>query len=165
MGHVGAKHSPLRDNVTLEALILEPNQGDLLTFPGVSTRIKIRGEMTGGALTLIESTVEPHFAGFKVHVHQSVTETFYILEGSIQFRLDERTVNAQAGAMVLVSPGTWHTYSNPSDQPAKYLLFITPGGFEKFLEGLAQANGKGEWSDADRAMLNALAEKYDAAIA
>ena len=49
------------------AKLLSPGDGKPLSFVGVSTVLKVVGEDTGGAWSLIESTVEPHFAGFKLH--------------------------------------------------------------------------------------------------
>ncbi len=146
-----------------DALVLAPNEGDLLTFVGISTRIKVRSEATNGAWTLIESTVEPNFPGFKLHTHQRMTETFYILEGALAIQLGAETLQANPGALVVVPPGVWHTYSNPSTAPARYLLFMSPGGFEKYLEQLAELiRTESHWPPADKTKLNALAEKYDA---
>src|SRR5581483_5963274 len=78
------------------ALALASNEGEVLNFVGISTRIKVRSEATNGAWTLIESTVEPHFAGFKLHTHQRMTETFYILEGTLAVQLGEKIVHANA---------------------------------------------------------------------
>ncbi len=145
------------------AMVLAPAEGDLLTFVGISTRIKVRSEATDGAWTLIESTVEPHFAGFKLHTHKRMTEAFYILEGTLTVQLGNERVQAKPGALIVVPPGVWHTYSNPAAAPAKYLLFMSPGGFEKFLEGLAEMiRTEPQWPPADMTRLNALADKYDA---
>jgi mannose-6-phosphate isomerase-like protein (cupin superfamily) len=145
------------------ALVLDSGEGDLLTFVGISTRIKVRSEETNGAWTLIESTVEPHFKGFKLHVHQRMTETFYILAGTLTVRYGNEEMQAKAGSMIMVPPGVWHTYSNQSDERARYLLFMSPGGFEKYLEGLAEMiRTELTWPPADKTQLNALAEIYDA---
>lgn len=146
-------------------LVLEPDGGALLTFHGISTRIKVRSEMTNGAWTLIESTVEPHFAGFKLHTHRRITETFYVLEGTLTVQLNESQVEAKPGALIVVPPGVWHTYSNRTAAHAKYLLYISPGGFEKFLEGLAEMiRTEPHWPPADTTKLNSLAAQYDATV-
>lgn len=145
------------------ALVLASDEGAALNFVGISTRIKVRSEATNGAWTLIESTIEPHFPGFKLHTHQRMTEAFYILEGTLTVQLGAEKIQAEPGALIVVPPGIWHTYSNPSDTPAKYLLFMSPGGFEKYLEELAALiRSEPQWPPADKTKLNALAEKYDA---
>jgi uncharacterized RmlC-like cupin family protein len=92
-----------------------------------------------------------------------MTETFYILEGTLSVRLGAEEIHAKPGTLVLVSPGVWHTYSNLSDERARYLLFMSPGGFEKYLEGLADMiRTEPQWPPADKTRLNALAAMYDA---
>jgi len=67
--------------------------------------------------------------------------------------------------MIIIPPGVWHTYANSLDVPAKYLLFISPGGFEKFLEGLSEMlRTKTQWTPEDNAKLQALAAQYDATV-
>jgi mannose-6-phosphate isomerase-like protein (cupin superfamily) len=145
--------------------VLGPGDGAPLTFVGISTRIKVRSEQTNGAWTLIESIVDPRFGGFKVHSHKRTTETFYVLEGTITFQLDGNPVEAQPGSLILVPPGVRHTYSNPSAVRARYLLLISPGGFEKFLEGLsAMMQSEPQWPPADPTRLEMLADKYDATV-
>jgi uncharacterized RmlC-like cupin family protein len=112
---------------------------------------------------MIESTVEPHFGGFKLHTHQRMTETFYVLEGTLNIRLGDEEIQAKPGTLILVPPGKWHTFSNPSNECTRYLLFMSPGGFEKYLEGLAEMiRTEMQWPPADMTRLNALAEMYDA---
>lgn len=147
------------------AWMLDAGEGERLTFPGVSTRIKVRGEMTNGAWTLIESVIAPRFDGFKRHVHSRITETFYLLEGVLTFQLDDIKMDCKPGALVIIPPGVWHTYWNATDAPAKYLLHIAPGGFENFLRALAERAGAGrEWTPTDEARLSALAQEHDATI-
>lgn len=80
-------------------------------------------------------------------------------------QLNVHVVEAKTGASIVVPPGVWHTYSNPSDARAKYLLYISPGGFEKFLEALAEmTRAEQTGRPTDKTKLHALAEQYDATI-
>jgi quercetin dioxygenase-like cupin family protein len=145
-----------------KAHILGPGEGDLLTFKGLATRIKVRTEMTNEGLTVIETRVEPHFEGFSLHKHEHIKEIFYVLEGTLTIQLDNERITAKPGALILVPPGVMHTYWNESDEPAKYLLMITPGGFEKYLEGLTEMmRASSDWANADKTALYELAKKYD----
>ncbi len=145
------------------ALILARGEGQPLTFVGISTVVKVFGEDSNGAYSLVESTVSPHFDGFKPHVHQRMTEAFYILEGTLTMHIGERTLIVTPGSFVLIPPGVVHTYGNPSDAPAKYLLMLSPGGFEQYLMELAEMiQSETTWPPADMSKLNALADRYDA---
>jgi quercetin dioxygenase-like cupin family protein len=143
--------------------ILAPGEGNQLAFVGISTLIKSTSEDSRGAFTLIESTISPHFAGFKPHLHRRMTEAFYILEGAISFQIAESSFTATPGSFVLIPPGVVHTYSNPEAVEARYLLLMSPGGFEKYLVELSNLiQSEPAWPPADPAALEALAARYDA---
>lgn len=146
-----------------DLIMLSPGAGQPLQFVGISTVIKVPSEASGGAYSLIESTISPRFQGFQPHLHLRMTEAFYLLEGTLTFQLGEQTVEATPGSFVLIPPGIVHTYSNPSDAPARYLLTMSPGGFERYLIELAEMiRTEPVFPPADMSKLTALAEKYDA---
>jgi mannose-6-phosphate isomerase-like protein (cupin superfamily) len=60
-----------------------------------------------------------------LHVHHSDDEAWYVLEGTLRFRLDDDEVEAQAGGAVVAPRGVAHTYWNPRPEPARYLLVMT----------------------------------------
>jgi mannose-6-phosphate isomerase-like protein (cupin superfamily) len=61
-----------------------------------------------------------------MHVHHADDEAWIVLEGRLGFRVadEERTVSS--GDWMLVPRGTPHSYWNPSSEPARYLLVMTP---------------------------------------
>ncbi len=61
-----------------------------------------------------------------LHVHHSDDEAWYVLEGSLGIRLGDRDVVVPAGGAAIAPRGTPHTYWNPADGPARYLLVMTP---------------------------------------
>jgi mannose-6-phosphate isomerase-like protein (cupin superfamily) len=62
-----------------------------------------------------------------MHVHHSDDEAWYVLEGSLRFRMGEETFEAGPGAAVLAPKGTPHAYGNANrGQPVRYLLVMTP---------------------------------------
>ena len=61
-----------------------------------------------------------------LHVHHADDETWYVLEGPLCVRRGDEIVTAHAGAGVLVPKGMSHTYWNPSAEPCRYLLIMTP---------------------------------------
>jgi mannose-6-phosphate isomerase-like protein (cupin superfamily) len=61
-----------------------------------------------------------------LHVHHEDDEAWYVLEGTLAFRLDDEDLEASAGAAVLARRGTVHTYWNPRPEPARYVLAMTP---------------------------------------
>jgi mannose-6-phosphate isomerase-like protein (cupin superfamily) len=75
-----------------------------------------------------------------LHVHFEDEECWYVLEGTLRFRLGEREVEASAGGAVLCARGTAHTYWNPRVEPARYLLVMTPR-IHRLIEALHGGGG------------------------
>ena len=71
-----------------------------------------------------ESSAERPIAG--LHVHHSDDEAWYVLEGTLGFRLRDQTVTAPAGSAVLAPAGTPHAYWNAGPGSARYLLVAPP---------------------------------------
>lgn len=71
-----------------------------------------------------ESSAERPIAG--LHVHHSDDEAWYVLEGTLGFRLGDKTIEAPTGAAVLAPAGTPHTYWNAGPGTARYLLIGPP---------------------------------------
>jgi mannose-6-phosphate isomerase-like protein (cupin superfamily) len=61
-----------------------------------------------------------------LHLHHHDDEAWYVLEGKLCVKVGDHTVEAAAGAAVLVPRGTPHTYWNPDPAPVRYLLIMTP---------------------------------------
>ena len=54
----------------------------------------------------------------------------------------DETIDAPAGTTVFVEKGTPHAYGNPSPEPARYLLVMTPR-----IEHLIARLHEGDWKD------------------
>jgi mannose-6-phosphate isomerase-like protein (cupin superfamily) len=61
-----------------------------------------------------------------LHVHYSDDEAWYVIEGTLAFRLGDQEIKAPAGSAVFAPRGVPHTYWNPHSTPARYLLIMTP---------------------------------------
>jgi mannose-6-phosphate isomerase-like protein (cupin superfamily) len=79
-----------------------------------------------------ESSQERPIAG--LHVHHADDEAWYVLEGTLGFRLGEKTVDAPAGSAVLAPAGTPHAYWNAGPGTARYLLIAPPRLFALIAE-------------------------------
>ena len=60
-----------------------------------------------------------------LHIHHSDDEAWYVLEGTLRFRLGDDEVEASAGDAVMAPQGTVHTFWNPRPEVARYLLVMT----------------------------------------
>jgi quercetin dioxygenase-like cupin family protein len=74
------------------------------------------------------SRYEDGESGPEPHVHHEHTDSFFILEGEIEFGVgpDVDAVRAPAGTFVLVPPNVVHTFRNASGATARFLNFHAP---------------------------------------
>jgi mannose-6-phosphate isomerase-like protein (cupin superfamily) len=61
-----------------------------------------------------------------LHLHRSDDEAWIVLEGRLGFKVGEQEREVAAGESLLVSRGTPHAYWNPTAEPTRYLLVMTP---------------------------------------
>jgi quercetin dioxygenase-like cupin family protein len=94
------------------------------------TDILLRGEETGGRVSVVEIALPPHTAGPPLHRHD-FDEAFYMLEGELIFQVEEALVTKGAGEVSFAPRGVPHALANHSDAPARYVLVCTPAGFER----------------------------------
>jgi mannose-6-phosphate isomerase-like protein (cupin superfamily) len=92
-----------------------------------------------------------------LHVHRRDDEAWYVLEGTLRFRLGDDEVEASAGSGVFGPRGVPHTFWNPNEEPARYLLVMTPNTF-RLVEEIHAVPGR------DPATLRTLFRKYDCEI-
>ena len=96
----------------------------------LQTNVLLRGEETGGHVSVTEIVVPPHSAGPALHT-PDFDEAFYLLEGELIFQVEEALVTKGAGELSFAPRNVAHTLANQSDAPARYLLVCTPAGFER----------------------------------
>ena len=81
----------------------------------------------------MEALVPPG-GGPPPHVHTREDETFYVLEGEVEFLLGDELVQAGAGHFVNVPRGTVHRFTNTGTETARLVLTFTPAGIERWFE-------------------------------
>jgi quercetin dioxygenase-like cupin family protein len=96
-----------------------------------STEVLLRSEQSGGHVAIVENRLPAHWAGPPLH-HHDFDEGFYVLEGELTFQVGDVVVVRRAGEFAFAPRNVVHTLANHSDQPARYVLVITPAGFERY---------------------------------
>ena len=102
-----------------------------------SVNVLLPGEETDGVVSLVLIEMDGGWPGPPLHRHD-FDEAFYVLDGELTFQLGDELVTATAGQMVFAPRGAVHTLANRSDASARYLLVITPAGFEHYFSALAR---------------------------
>ena len=146
----------------MSAVVLKPGEGRTIPLGSVHMRVQEDGTQTRGTLGLAEFEVPPHAPTPPPHVHHAHEEGFYILEGELEFLAGTQTVRASQGTFVMVPIGTVHTFSNPTEKPARFLNTFTPPLYLGYFEALS------ELLQADRDLnpqhLAALMAHYDTEV-
>lgn len=123
-----------------EPIVLGPGDGEQI---GVSDVKAARPE-----LSLLEGVVEPGDE-VKPHFHRAQSDSFYVLEGELEFIVGDQVVTATAGSYVLSPPGVVHGFRNVSDKPARILNIHAPGGFVEYRRELEKLRAQGVEPDGD----------------
>lgn len=113
---------------------------------------------TDGAYALVEWLMAPPPApGPPLHRHLAEDEAVLMLEGLLDCTLDGEARRLGPGDFVMVKKGRWHTLANPGPNHARYLIILSPPGFEGFWQELAELSRPGAPA-SDRVL--ALQAKY-----
>ena len=81
-------------------------------------------------------TGRPHWPGPPLH-HHDFDEAFYVLEGELTFQVGDEIVTGGRGELAFAPRNVVHTLANHGDAPARYVLVITPAGFERYFARMA----------------------------
>ena len=142
---------------------LAPGAG--LPIPGAGSRpgnelvVKALEADTRGAYSLLEWRSERAGAWVPPHIHQAEEEAWYVLEGELTFRIEDRTIPAPAGSFILVPRGTLHSFANTGG-PARYLQLFSPGGMERYFAERAALLKDVAPDTRDRTALSDLNRRY-----
>jgi quercetin dioxygenase-like cupin family protein len=112
-----------------------------MSQPTVSNKVLLRGEESGAAVSIVEHTMPAGAPGPPLHSH-GFDEAFYILEGELTVQRDDQLTTARAGELIFAPRGVPHTLANLAETAARFLLILTPAGFEReFARRAAQEAG------------------------
>ena len=96
----------------------------------LTTNVMLRGEETGGHVSITDIELPPHTAGPPLHTHD-FDEVYYVLEGELIFQVEDTLTTKGAGELSFAARNVPHTLANHGDAPARYVLVCTPAGFER----------------------------------
>lgn len=103
------------------------------------------GASTGGEFGLYRVEMPPNGRGPATHFHRTISESFYVLSGTVALFDGEKWIDGGAGDFLHVPVGGLHAFHNGSDQPASMLLLFTPGApREGYFEGFRDLAGMSE---------------------
>jgi mannose-6-phosphate isomerase-like protein (cupin superfamily) len=108
------------------------------------------GASTAGRFGLYRWDFSPQPSGPAPHFHRTISESFFILSGTVRLYDGREWVDASAGDFSYVPEGGIHAFRNESGLAASMLILFAPGApREEYFETLARLAGNPS-ADAER---------------
>jgi quercetin dioxygenase-like cupin family protein len=111
--------------------------GEIIENPITGERIIFvrTASETNGEVMQADVFIRPHGFVTSEHIHPLQEERFEVTKGTIRFRLNEKEADATAGQVVVIPPGTLHSWWNPGEEEAAAHFEFRPAlNAEAFLE-------------------------------
>ena len=142
----------------MPGIVVSPGEGRVVQLGGLGVVFKMLSDQTGGNFAVIEHPIAPGTLAAPPHRHQNEDEASYVLDGMVTIEIGERVIYASPGTLVFKPRGVFHTFWNQTESPARILEIISPAGFEKYFEEVAELAALHVPPDDPRRV--ALSEKY-----
>lgn len=137
--------------------LLRAGHGESVSLRGSEVTIKLRSDQASGS-SCIEFVAAPGF-DTGLHVHTRLEETWYVLDGELDFHIGDESFRAAPGACVFVPPRVPHAFANRTEAPVKFLLIMSPPGHDRYFVELADILARTGPPDSEA--IAALRAKYD----
>ena len=124
----------------MEGIVSRPGDGEFLEGEDRELRVKLSRD----ELDVLEFEVGPEYEGPGPHFHKEHVDSFYVLEGELEFTVEGNTIRAPARTYVAAPPGVVHSFTNPGPGRARFLNIHAP---DRGFVDLQRARDRGEDPD------------------
>ncbi len=146
----------------MEPKVVLPQDASSIQLYETVFRYGVGTDETDGRLSMLEVTIPPRTL-IKPHAHTHEDEFSFVVAGRIGVRAgDHTTEEVPAGGWLIKPRSVPHAMWNLSDEPARVLEVVMPGGMEHYFEEIApvlREHGP-EWTKR----YDAIAEAYGLTI-
>jgi quercetin dioxygenase-like cupin family protein len=131
MSHPDLYYPPARyhgEGGATSATFRPADEAPNLTYPsGGTVHYLATHASTGGEFGLYRWEMAAAQGGPGPHFHRTISESFYMLSGTIRFFDGRAWYDGRPGDFVFVPEGGIHAFRNESGEPASMLLLFAPG--------------------------------------
>jgi len=116
--------------------VVQPNEGQpvhVLPYPKAIYKIIVRGNQTANQFTILEGIVYIN-EGAGNHYHMREDETFFMINGTLQFYVNGDQFCARAGTTVYIPRNASQSVRNLDSKPVHIQILFAPSGIENYLE-------------------------------
>jgi len=117
--------------------------------------VKLSGKNDNSAFTVVEDNLKETFH-LPLHLHRKHTESFYVVDGELDFTVGDRTFIATKGTFVHVPEQVPHEVK--ARKASKMVMIYNPAGIEEYLESMSKLS-EADFKNAE--FMKMLDEKYD----
>lgn len=118
--------------------IMRPDEGTIVRVLGDLYLTKGRAADTEGRYSFFEARNNPG-GGVPLHYHKDDEESFYVVDGTYEFRAGEDSVVAGPGDYLFVPRPTPHSFFNIGGTVGRVIIVLSPGGIhERFFEEIGE---------------------------
>jgi quercetin dioxygenase-like cupin family protein len=145
-----------------KAIVHKPGEGKAFWMLGGLYEVLLSSDETNGEATVMQMTM-PAGMGPPPHVHRGVTETVYVVSGTVTYHIDGQKVDGGAGTIFRIPADTRERFEPKTD--AKVVVTYEPGGIDKFFAEAGEPAKRREvppppTSPPDVARLTKLGQRY-----
>jgi quercetin dioxygenase-like cupin family protein len=128
---------------------------------GGSAHYLATGASTNGQFGLFRWEMSAVPSGPEPHFHRTISESFYVLSGTVRLYDGKRWIDGTPGDFLFVPEGGIHAFRNESGAPASMLILFAPGApREEYFETTARLAGGLVLSDEEKAAFYVRSDTY-----
>lgn len=135
--------------------VLRPGEGRAIDLGGFRMSVKVGGDDSSGAFSLLEAD-EPADFGPPMHIHHDSAEAFYVLQGEYIIFLENREFSCPAGSFIFIPAGIPHGF-RVGKQASRKLNLYAPSTMVGYFDDLSEAIAQ---RVADPQVLSEIAKRY-----
>jgi quercetin dioxygenase-like cupin family protein len=144
------------------AIVHKAGEGRAFWMLGGLYEVLLSSDETNGQATIMQMTM-PAAMGPPPHIHHGVTETVYVVEGTVTYHIEGRKVEGGPGSLFRIPADTPERFEPKTK--ARVLVTYEPGGMDKFFAEAAEPAQRREipaapTSSPDVARLEKIGAKY-----
>jgi mannose-6-phosphate isomerase-like protein (cupin superfamily) len=124
---------------------------DVRNKNGVTADYLATGASTNGCFGLYRWNMSAVRSGPDPHFHRSISESFFVISGSIKLFDGREWIDGRPGDFLFVPEGGIHGFRNESGEDASMLILFAPGApREDYFETLARVSMGESMTDEER---------------
>ncbi|WP_166349770.1 cupin domain-containing protein [Phytoactinopolyspora limicola] len=139
-GHSGEVTARFRPGSAEPDYVTTPAaKGGPVVERGTSYHYLATTKSTDGDFGLYRVDMAAGAGGPAMHFHKTMSESFFILDGTLRLHDGSRWLDGEPGDFLYVPPGGLHAFRNESGEPVSMLMLFAPGApREAYFEGITE---------------------------